>query len=186
MSINHVVVTTTKKNFGRFSESESDRKYWWNRNRKGIVRLYMVDTASCHFICLSLFPYWRIFLAFLYHRYALINHCRTLIAHMQRLIITLFHVNIGFQLGKLCYMFVRRGELQRQILWPMWLRGDRIPSDRNNFDRIDRVFVGFLSVGFRPGFRRNSTEHDWNPTRSDPNFIGFRRIPTKSGLESDR
>jgi len=58
---------------------------------------------------------------------------------------------------------------------PMWLRG--IGSDR--------VFVIFLSVGFRPGFSRNSTEHDWNPTRSDLDFIGFCPIPTISGSESD-
>jgi len=50
----------------------------------------------------------------------------------------------------------------------------------------DRVFVGFISAGFRPGFRQNSTKHDWNPTRSDPDFIGFHRIPTKSASESDK
>jgi hypothetical protein len=48
------------------------------------------------------------------------------------------------------------------------------------------MFVGFPSVGFRPEFRRNATEHDQNPARSDPNFIVFRRIPTKSGWEPDR
>jgi hypothetical protein len=34
-----------------------------------------------------------------------------------------------------------------------------------------------------------SSEFDgtrWNPTRSDPDFIGFRRIPMKSGPDSDR
>jgi hypothetical protein len=42
------------------------------------------------------------------------------------------------------------------------------------------MFVGFPSVGFRPGFPRNSTEHDHNPTRSDPNFIVLRRNPGRN------
>jgi hypothetical protein len=32
---------------------------------------------------------------------------------------------------------------------------------------------------------RISTERDQNPTRSDPNFIVFRQISTKSGSDSD-
>jgi hypothetical protein len=42
----------------------------------------------------------------------------------------------------------------------------------------DRVVVGFLSVGIRLGFRRNSSE-------SDEIWVGFRWIPTKSGSDSD-
>ena len=41
----------------------------------------------------------------------------------------------------------------------------------------DGVFVGFPSIGIRPGFRRNSTEHHGNPTRSDRIFMVLHRIP---------
>jgi hypothetical protein len=50
----------------------------------------------------------------------------------------------------------------------------------------NRVFVGFLSVGFRPEFRRNLTETDEIRVGSGRISIVFRRIPTKSGSESDK
>jgi hypothetical protein len=65
----------------------------------------------------------------------------------------------------------------------------RISSESDIFHKkpigSDRVFVGSPSVGFRPGFRRNSTEPDEIRVGSGRISIMFRRIPTKSGLESD-
>ena len=39
------------------------------------------------------------------------------------------------------------------------------------------VFVGFPSIGIRPGFYRNSTEHHENSARSDRIFKVLHRIP---------
>jgi hypothetical protein len=66
----------------------------------------------------------------------------------------------------------------------------RISSEFDIFHKkpigSDRVFVGFLSVGFRRGFRRNLTEPDEIRVGSGRISIVFRRIPTKSASESDR
>jgi hypothetical protein len=66
----------------------------------------------------------------------------------------------------------------------------RISSESDIFHKkpigFDRVFVGFLSVGIRSGFRRNVTETQWNPVGSGRISLYFRRIPTKSGSDSDR
>ncbi len=57
----------------------------------------------------------------------------------------------------------------------------RISSESGIFHKkqigFDRVFVGFLSVGFRPRFRRNSTEPDEIRVGSGRISIVFRRIP---------
>jgi hypothetical protein len=62
---------------------------------------------------------------------------------------------------------------------------DRISSESDIFHKkpigSDRVFVGF-----RPGFRRNSTEPDEIRVGSGRISIMFRRIPTKSGPEFDK
>ncbi len=69
---------------------------------------------------------------------------------------------------------------------PRSKRGDRILSDLNNFYRIRQSFC-------RIPFNRNPvqilSEFDgtrWNPGRIWSNFIAFRCIPMKSGLDSDR
>jgi hypothetical protein len=55
-------------------------------------------------------------------------------------------------------------------------------------DRAHIISVGSdrFVVGFRSGFGRDWTESNEIRIGSDLKFIGFRSIPTKSGLESDR
>jgi len=65
---------------------------------------------------------------------------------------------------------------------PMWLRDDRIPSDRNNFDRIRQSFCHILTGRILTGRIpiRISSEFDGTRLKFDQIRPGFHRVPLNS------